>query len=180
MEFGAIKFVLSIIISNIIRLFSFIPNNDPIMALMLPYSKQSNKVIAFLFPFVTMVSFDIITGRLGLLTVVTSVTYGGLGLFFVFIFKNGQVGIKSYLLSGAFGVLVFDFITGCIAFPILFNLPFEQAFIGQIPFTLIHLTTVSAFVLVITPLADKHILKNKFLRDTNVVQIISKLFALRT
>ena len=179
MERGAVKFVLSIFISNIIRLFSFIPNNDPIMALMLPYSKQKNKLMAFLFPFITMVSFDAITGHIGVLTIVTAITYGTLGLFFVFIFKNRKVGIKSYLLSGAFGVLVFDFITGCIAFPILFNLPFDQAFIGQIPFTLIHLTTVSAFVLIITPLVDEHILENKSLNDTNVMQIISKFFTLK-
>lgn len=179
MERGAVKFILSIFVSNMIRLFSFIPNNDPIMALMLPYAKQKNRFAGFLFPFITMFSFDAITGHLGLLTLITATTYGVLGLFFVFIFKNRKIGIKSYLLSGAFGVLVFDFITGCIAFPIFFSMPFEQAIVGQIPFTLIHLVTVSAFVLVITPLVDKHIFENKSLNDVNVKQAISKFFVLK-
>ena len=168
MEVGAVKFVLSITISNIIRLFSFIPNNDPIMALMLPYSKQKNRIAAFLFPFITMFSFDAITGHLGILTVVTAMTYGCLGLFFAFIYKNRKVGLKTYLGSGALGVLIFDFVTGCIAFPLLFNMPFEQAIFGQIPFTIIHLVTVSCYVVVITPLLDKHILQNPKLSDTKL------------
>lgn len=175
MEFGVFRFAISILISNVIRLFAFIPNNDPIMALMLPYSKKKNKLAAFLFPFITMVSFDVITGHLGLLTLITSLTYGSLGLLFVFIYKNRKVGIKSYLLSGMLGVVIFDFITGCIAFPILFNMSFEQAIIGQMPFTLIHLATVSAFILIITPLVDKHVLNNKNLFDKKVLQYVTSL-----
>jgi hypothetical protein len=37
---GVTKFVIGILLSNIIRLFRFIPNNDPIMAIMLPYAKR--------------------------------------------------------------------------------------------------------------------------------------------
>jgi hypothetical protein len=179
MELGLVKFILSIFISNLIRFFSFIPNNDPIMALMLPYSRQQNVVFSFFFPFLTMISFDVITGNLGFLTLVTSITYGLLGLFFVFVYKNRKIGVKSYLLSGTFGVIVFDFVTGCVAFPIFFGISFEQAFIGQIPFTFIHLITVSAFVLVITPLADKHLFRNKYFNDNNVKKIVEKIFILK-
>ena len=78
MEKGFVKFALSMLIANAIRFLRFIPNNDPIMAMMLPYSKQKSKWKAFLFPFITMISFDAITGYLGIWTAVTAITYGGL------------------------------------------------------------------------------------------------------
>ena len=163
---GIIKFIIGIFFANIIRLFRFIPNNDPIMAVMLPYSKQNNKWASFLFPFITMVSFDAITGYLGVWTIITSVTYGGLGLLFMHIYrKKKKVGLKTYFFSGIFGVLIFDFITGVLATPLMFGMSFEQAFLGQIPFTLMHLVTVGIFTLVITPLLDKQLMENPHLDD---------------
>ncbi|MCX6800752.1 MAG: hypothetical protein NTZ73_01025 [Candidatus Diapherotrites archaeon] len=177
MRFGAIKFVLAVLAANAVRLLRFIPNNDPIMAMMLPVSKKRNFVAAFLFPFLTMVSFDIITGYVGIWTVVTSLTYGGLGLLFAFIYgKEKKVGLKKYFFSGVAGVLIFDFITGVLATPLMFGMSFEQALLGQIPFTLMHLFTVSIYIFTITPLIDRYVVESKVLQDDKVADFVRGLF----
>ncbi|MFA6268464.1 MAG: hypothetical protein WC652_01505, partial [archaeon] len=103
-------------------------------------SKNEKAYKAFLFPFVTMVSFDIITGYIGVWTLVTALTYAGLGLFFSRYMKKRienkkNIGLKNYLGCGVLGVLIFDFVTGVLATPFMFGMSFEQAFVGQIPFT---------------------------------------------
>jgi len=177
---GIVKFLIGIILSNAIRFMRFIPNNDPIMAIMLPYAKSDKKYKAFLFPFITMISFDAITGMLGVWTIVTALTYAGLGLLFTqFFFKEKKISIFKYLKGGVIGVLIFDFITGVIAMPFMFGMSFELALIGQIPFTLMHLFTVGIFIVVITPLYDRHILENIYLEDFVVLNKLKQAFILR-
>ena len=181
LKVGIVKFLIGILLSNIIRFARFIPNNDPIMAIMLPYAKSDKKYKAVLFPFITMVSFDLITGMLGVWTIVTALTYAGLGLLFTqFFFKEKKISIFKYLKGGIIGVLIFDFVTGVIAMPFMFGMSFELALIGQIPFTLMHLLTVGIFIIVITPLYDKHIIKNISLEDLAVFNKLKQKFVLHT
>ncbi len=171
-----IRMVLSILIANGIRLLRIIPNNDPIMSMALPYSKRSSALTSFIFPFITMVSFDFITNLLGSWTLVTAVTYGVIGLAFHYYFKNkDKVGIKTYLGCGILGVLAFDFVTGVLATPLMFGMTFQAAFIGQIPFTAMHLLTTCAFILVVTPLLDKEVLTNAWFDDSKVWAYLSRL-----
>ncbi len=175
MSVGVFKFLISVFFANAIRILRFIPNNDPIMGMMLPFSKQEKVYVSVLFPIVTMVSFDLLTSGLGLWTLITAATYGCLGLSFYFAYKKmKKVDMKRYLGSGVIGVLIFDLVTGVIAAPFMFGMSFPQAFIGQIPFTLLHLTTVTGYILIITPLLDKHILKNKNLDDTKILTLLFK------
>ena len=51
-------------------------------------------------------------------------------------------------------MLVFDFITGPVMSSLLFRMSFGEAFIGQIPFTLRHLASVSAYAVVVSPALD--------------------------
>ncbi|MDD4251221.1 MAG: hypothetical protein PHX27_03455 [Candidatus ainarchaeum sp.] len=173
---GIIKFLIGLLLANGIRFLRFIPNNDPIMAIMLPYAKSDKKYKAVLFPFLTMISFDLITGMLGIWTIVTALTYAGLGLFFTqFFFKEKKISIFKYLKGGIIGVSIFDFITGPIMSSFMFGMSFIEAFIGQIPFTLMHLLTVGIFIIVITPLYDKHILKNSLFNDIKLIVFIKNL-----
>jgi len=149
---------------NLFRLLR-IPNADPIMGCMLPFAKQGKWWQAALFSFITMLSFDLITTQLGIWTVITAGTYASLGLFFHFIYKNRRVSLPQYLVGGLSGVLLFDVITGVIFAPILFGMSFEQAFFGQIPFTLLHLASVGIFTILITPVLDKTIIGNSVLED---------------
>jgi hypothetical protein len=176
-EIGIFKFVLLMLFCNLFRLLKFIPNNDPIMGSMLPFSKKNKWYTGALFALLTMVSFDIITGFVGVWTIVTALTYAALGLLFNYIYSKRQkagktIGLKVYFGSGIAGVLIFDFITGVIATPFMFGMSFEQALIGQIPFTLIHLATVSFFVLIITPILDKNVLMNPRLDDEHVANYL--------
>lgn len=172
------KLILSILIANGIRLIRIIPNNDPIMSMALPYSRRSSILISFLFPFITMASFDFVTGYVGLWTVGTSITYGALGVLFYYLLKDRKkVGIIRYLGYGAVGVLIFDFITGVLMTPLLFaGMTFTEAFLGQIPFTALHLLTSSAFILVVTPLLDKEVLTNSHLDDSKVKAAFARLY----
>jgi len=138
-----------------VRLF---PNNDPIMAVMLPCAKRG-RAAAFAFPMVAMVLFDILSRKVGIWTAVTAGTYGLLGLGFSFVYsalgKRGRrIGPATFLVSGVVGVLVFDFITGPILSSAMFRMSFAQAFVGQIPFTLKHLASVSAYTIVVSPVLD--------------------------
>jgi len=75
-ERNSFKLILSVLIANGIRLLRIIPNSDPIMSMALPFSRRGSALTSFTFPFVTMASFDVVTGYVGLWTLVTSITYG--------------------------------------------------------------------------------------------------------
>jgi uncharacterized membrane protein len=165
------------------RLLRFIPNNDPIMGVMLPYARQEKWWAAGLFAALTMASFDAITGKVGTWTVVTSLTYGILGIAFHFAFKRMQkngskIDLLTYLGSGIIGVLAFDFVTGPVMSSALFGMSFAEAFIGQIPFTAMHLASVSAFVLLLTPVLDPMLVNNAKLEDKSVLKWASARLAL--
>ena len=165
-----LKYVLSILFCNAYRLLRFIPNNDPIMGCMLPFARNDKWWKAPLFAFATMVSFDFITMRVGVWTGVTAITYAGLAIMFHFTYKRiGTVKLKHYIGSGIVGVLIFDFITGVVAGPAMFGMSIAQAAIGQIPFTVMHLLTVTFFVLLITPILDRAVISNPALEDTTVI-----------
>jgi len=171
-----LKYALSILFCNGYRFLRFIPNNDPIMGCMLPFSRQDKWWQGALFAFLTMFSFDIITGKLGIWTVVTSITYAGLGLLFYFSYKRiKKVKLKHYLGSGIVGVLIFDFVTGILFGPAMFGISYAQAFIGQIPFTVMHLLTVTGFVLILTPVFDRAVVSNPALEDNLVLNRLKLL-----
>ena len=149
---------ISLGVSTALRWVRLFPNNDPIMAVMLPCAKRG-RAAAFAFPIVAMVLFDILSRKVGIWTAVTAGTYGLLGLGFSFAYsalgKRGRrIGAATFLVSGVVGVLVFDFITGPILSSAMFRMSFAQAFVGQIPFTLKHLASVSVYALVVRPVLD--------------------------
>jgi hypothetical protein len=149
---------ISLGVSTALRWVRLFPNNDPIMAVMLPCAKRG-RAAAFAFPMVAMVLFDILSRKVGIWTAVTAGTYGLLGLGFSFVYsalgKRGRrIGPATFVVSGVVGVLVFDFITGPILSSAMFRMSFAQAFVGQIPFTLKHLASVSAYTLVVSPSLD--------------------------
>lgn len=171
-----LKYLISIIFCNAFRLLRFIPNNDPIMGCMLPFSRQDKWWQGALFAFITMISFDLMTSGIGIWTLATAGTYAGLGLGFHLAYKRiGKVKLKHYLGSGIIGVLVFDFVTGVLLGPTMFGMNYMQALIGQIPFTIVHLLTVTAFILILTPVFDTSIVNNPALEDSAVLSKIKML-----
>jgi hypothetical protein len=170
------KLILTGILCNLYRLLRFIPNNDPIMGAMLPFSRRGKWWEAGLFAFLTMVSFDLITMKLGVWTIVTGLTYGALGIAFYFAYgKIKRFSIWTYIGGGVAGVLIFDFITGPIASSLMFGMPFLASLVGQVPFTLLHLASVTFFVALLTPLIDRTIVENPAFEDV----ALKKLFRAR-
>lgn len=171
------KFGLSMVFCNAYRLLRFIPNNDPIMGCMLPFCREGKWWNSALFAFLTMVSFDIVTAKVGIWTLVTAGTYAAIGILFYWYYRGkAKIGIKTYLGSGIAGVLLFDFITGPIMSSWMFGMTFMEALVGQIPFTILHLISVSAFVLILTPLLDRHLINHPKLEDSNVWQALVSRF----
>jgi hypothetical protein len=155
-KIGNLKLLLAGVFCNLYRLLRFIPNNDPIMGAMLPFARRGSWWQAGLFSALTMASFDLLTGRIGSWTLVTSATYGFLGIAFYFVYaKLARVSFWTYLGSGVAGVLFFDFVTGPVASSIMFGMPFWVSLAGQVPFTLLHLASTSFFIAAITPFIDK-------------------------
>lgn len=157
---GFFVFGLGLAASTVLRFANLFPNNDPIMAVAMPYAKRKRVWMAMAFPVLAMVLFDCLSAKVGVWTIVTAATYGLLGLGFSILYsrqatRRRRVTALTYLISGVGGVLVFDFITGPVMSSVLFRMSFQQAFVGQIPFTLWHLASVSAYALVVSPLVDR-------------------------
>ena len=150
-----LKYLGSLVFCNAYRFLRIFPNNDPIMGSTLAFSRNGKWWHALLFPIIAMVSFDFVTMRVGIWTIGTSLTYGLIALLFFKYFKSKKIiGLKHYASGSVLGVLIFDFITGPIMSSIFFRIPFEIAFIGQVPFTLLHLASAVPLTVLIVPVLD--------------------------
>ena len=83
------KFIVGFIVCMLVRLIPFRPPNiEPVLATQMPFSKAYGAWAGFLFAFLNIVLYDLVTGKLGVWTLLTAGTYGVLGLWAVFYFKN--------------------------------------------------------------------------------------------
>ena len=157
-----LKFVLGILISVLIRIIPFRPPNvEPILATQMPFSKAYGAVPGFVFAFLAIVLYDLVTGTLGPWSLLTSVAYGVLGIAGAFYFKNRKANSWNFAKFAIFGTLFFDAVTGLSVGPLFFGQPFAEAFFGQIPFTLWHLLGNVSFALVLSPAIYRYVIENK-------------------
>ena len=91
-----------------------------------------------------------ISGTIGLWTLTGALTWGLVGIIFTLQKPDGSP--LAFAKLGIAGTLVFDMITGPILSPLLWGMPFQDAFIGQIPFTLKHLLGIGAISVILAPL----------------------------
>lgn len=172
------KFLSSLSLTLFYRLLRIFPNSDPIMGFMLPFAKKEKLWVSALFAFLAMALFDLITFRIGIWTIVTASVYAGLAVFFHYFLKKWKkMSLKKYIGSGIFGILVFDAITGPLMTSLIFQMPFELALFGQIPFTIMHLISGIAFIALIVPVLDRDVAKTyaKFFNTlkNNLKQLIA-------
>lgn len=176
-----LKYAISSVLCNLWRLARIFPNNDPIMAFMLPFSRQDKWLSAMAFAFTTIFVFDFFTSGIGVWTWVTAITYAAIGLFAHFyLSKRQKVTVKTYLGTGVAGVLAYDFVTGVLFGPAMFGVPIEAAFFGQIPFTLMHVLSAGAYILVLTPFLDRHVAGSQLLEDENAINAVKILLKKQT
>jgi uncharacterized membrane protein len=168
------KYIVGFIACLLIRLIPFRPPNiEPILATQMPFSKAYGKIAGFLFAFLSMVIFDIITGKVGMWTFITASAYGLLGLWASIYFKNKNNSSWNYAKFAVMGTLAFDIVTGLSVGPLFFHQPFIEALIGQIPFTALHLIGNIGFAVVFSPLLYKYVIENKKFESESLITIFN-------
>jgi len=168
------KYLVGFIACLLIRLIPFRPPNiEPILATQMPFSKAYGKIAGFLFAFLSMVFYDIITSKVGMWTFITASTYGFLGLWASLYFKNKNNSSWNYAKFAVMGTLVFDIITGLSVGPLLFHQPFMEALAGQIPFTALHLAGNVGFAVIFSPLIYRFVIENKKFETHSLMMIFN-------
>ncbi|MFM2331069.1 MAG: hypothetical protein RLZZ26_576, partial [Candidatus Parcubacteria bacterium] len=106
---GWLKFVLGWCAVFLFRLLPFrLPNVEPLLATVMPFSKRYGLLGSFLFGFVGIAAFDAVTSGWGMWTLVTAAAYGTLGLASHFYFKNRAASVKNFVSFGLVGTVAYD------------------------------------------------------------------------
>lgn len=149
---GWLKFVIGWGTVFLFRLIPLrIPNVEPMLATVMPFSKRYGATGSFFFGFLGIALYDAVTSGWGIWTLVTALAYGALGLAAHFFFKNRDASVKNFLSFGIVGTLAYDAMTGLTIGPLLWHQPFMAALVGQIPFTLLHLASTVVFSVCLSP-----------------------------
>ncbi|MFH1751056.1 MAG: hypothetical protein ABH863_05230 [Candidatus Micrarchaeota archaeon] len=172
MSMNPLKFAFGLGIVSIIRLIPMpLPNIEPIMATMMPFARKYGRLAGLLFASLALLSFDFISGRLGIWSIYTAATYGAIGFIAgkYFSSKNKQK-MKYYLGFGIVGTVFYDAVTALL-FGWQFGQPLAMTLAGQIPFTVYHLLGTIAFTAILTPLLNKYVVDNPLLEHAGSPQI---------
>lgn len=173
------KFIIGLVTCLLIRLIPFRPPNiEPILATQMPFAKAYRAYVGFSFAFLSIIIFDLTTGTLGYWSLLTAGTYGVLGLWASFYFKNRQSSALNYAKFAIIGTLFFDAVTGLSIGPLFFDQPFMEALTGQIPFTLWHLLGNVSFALVLSPALYQWVVENEKLETRNIINVFNQKRAL--
>jgi len=168
------KFVVGFVVCLLIRLIPFRPPNiEPVLATQMPFSKAYGALAGFLFAFLNIILFDLITGKLGIWTLLTASTYGVLGFWSAYYFKNRKANRVNYVRFAIIGTLFFDAVTGLSIGPLFFHQTLYSAFVGQIPFTGLHLLGNISFALVLSPALYRFVVENKRFETASIITIFN-------
>jgi len=155
-----IKYLVGLLIVIALRLVPHPPNVEPIMSTMMPFSKKWGWLSGMIFCLLAILSFDIITGTLGVWSLMTAGTYALLGIFAGFFFKNRTSSIKNYVGFSIIATIIYDAITGIGIGMLFFDQSFMSTFTGQIPFTLYHLGGNIVLSSIVSPVLYKWVITN--------------------
>jgi hypothetical protein len=133
------------------------------MATLMPFSKRYGFLGSFLFAFVGIAAYDAVTSGWGVWTLVTAGAYGLVGIMAHIYFKHREATTLNFLSFGIVGTLFYDAITGLTIGPIFWHQSLASAFVGQIPFTLMHLAGTITFSVFLSPAIYRFIVKNEVL-----------------
>ncbi len=158
---NSLKFATGIAFTVLARFIPHPPNFEPILATTMPFAKRFGKTAGFLFAFATLAAIDLISGKLGLWTIYTAVTYGVVGwLAAVYLQRVSRVGRRHFVGFAVFGTLFYDAVTAFF-FGLEFHQTLAQTVVGQIPFTLTHLLGSVTLAALVSPLLYKHFVANE-------------------
>ena len=160
---GMPKFVVGFLGTLVFRLISPLLglwNVSPLMATELAGSKVYGPWIGGIYGALSIAIVDIMMGKAGTWTIVTSSTYGLVGVFGAFYLKKRTASAKNFIIASVVGTLFFDLVTGVLMGPILFGGSFAIAAIGQVSFTFRHLIGNIFFASVLAPWFYHKIMSN--------------------
>ena len=156
-----IKFLIGWIVVFAIRLVPFRPPNvEPVLATQMPFAKRYGWQSGFLFGFLSIFLFDLVTSGIGSWTWITAIAYGLLGPLSFILLKKRKNHPVPYVVVGIFGTLLYDAVTGLSVGPLFFGQPFMEALVGQVPFTLMHVAGTVVLSAVVSPLLYRWVLEN--------------------
>ncbi len=159
---GWLKFVLGWSAVFLFRLIPFrLPNVEPMLATVMPFSKRYGPLGSFLFGFLGIVLYDAVTSGWGIWTLVTALAYGALGPAAHYFFKNREASVGNFLRFGIVGTIAYDAATGLTIGPLFTGQPFMLALVGQIPFTLLHLAGTVVFATFLSPVLYRWVVQNE-------------------
>ncbi len=167
------KYLAGIILVTIFRFIPRPPNFQPVMATMLPFSKQGGSSGGVLFGVLAVIIFDLSTGLIGSWTLVTAGTYALIGFAAGLYFKNRESKIRHYLVFSIMATVFYDLITGPVTGVLLFQQTFWFSLSGQIPFTLSHLAGNMILSCLLSPLVYRWISTNSLFEPAKVMTLFS-------
>ncbi len=157
---GGLKFVIGWLSVLLIRSIPFRPPNfEPMLAVVMPFSKRYTLISSFCFGFLGIIAFDIISGYVGMWTIITALAYGFLGVWSYYFFKNRKGTTRHFVYFGIVSTLAYDAVTGLSVGPLFFGQPFLEALVGQIPFTVMHLAGTMLFSAVVSPILYRFVIE---------------------
>lgn len=158
---ASLKFVIGWTAVFLFRLIPFRPPNfEPMLAVVMPFSKRFGVAGSFLFGFLGIVLYDAVTSGWGSWTWVTAICYGLLGVGAHYFFKNRDASVKNFLIFGIHATVAYDAVTMMIG-PIFSAQPLAVALTGQIPFTLMHLLGTVVFSVLLSPALYHWVVQNE-------------------
>ncbi len=168
------KYTIAFISVFALRMMPFrAPNVEPIMTVVMPFSKVYGGIMSFVFGALSIVLYDSFTSGLGVWTLVTAITYGVIGYTAQIFFKN-RSGWKSYATYAIIATIFYDAVTGLTIGPLFFHQSFLLSLTGQIPFTALHLLGNVTFAIILSPVIEmwaKRSEKNFTLKKLNPVKV---------
>ena len=160
---GMPKYAIGFVGTLVFRLLSpFLGlwNISPLMATELAGSKAYGPWVGGLYGALSIALLDVIVGRAGSWTVITSLAYGIVGVWGAYFFRQRQASAWNFVLASIIGTLFFDLITGVLMGPLFYGQTWSSAIVGQIPFTLRHLAGNIFFASVLAPWFYRKIMAN--------------------
>jgi hypothetical protein len=85
-------------------------------------------------------------------------------------FKKFKTGAFNFAIFAFFATIVFDLITGVLFAP-MFGQTMFNAFIMQIPFTVLHLAGNIGFAITLSPLINRWLLSEEFFSLKNTIKV---------
>ncbi len=160
---GMPKYIAGFICTLFFRLitpFVGLSNISPLMATELTGSKAYGPIVGGLYGLLSMILLDVIVGRVGSWTLITSVTYAMVGVWAAFFLKERNASAYNFIIATVLGTLFFDLITGVLMGPLLYGQPWLEAITGQIPFTFRHLAGNIVFAGLFAPWFYRRVMSN--------------------